>query len=289
MASSSGGWSARAIRTGPRAPSWPPTSCCPKATAAQVAAMFDGGRYRPQPLDEAEFARCARWKAIAAASGSARLGAAQRAGMGGAASNEAYGEGWGREIAAIETRRRSTSASTASRPRSKRRRQPCRGRHRDRADALRADGLRLKRRLSVVVGEAFQNGLIEIQDEGSQLVAALVDARPGMQIADYCAGAGGKTLAMAAGMNNKGRVVAMDVYECASSAPPSACAVPARTMSSAAPSDADNRKWLKRQAKRLRPRAGRRAVHRQRHLAAESRRPLDASARGPGRTGAQAG
>ena len=74
-------------------------------------------------------------------------------------------------------------------------------------------GLRLKRRLSVVSGEAFQNGLVEIQDEGSQLVAALVDAKPGMQVADYCAGAGGKTLAMAAGMNNKGRVVAMDVYE----------------------------------------------------------------------------
>ena len=75
------------------------------------------------------------------------------------------------------------------------------------------NGLRLKRRLSVVAGEAFQNGLVEIQDEGSQLVAALVDAQPGMQVADYCAGAGGKTLAMAAGMNNKGRVVAMDVLE----------------------------------------------------------------------------
>jgi 16S rRNA (cytosine967-C5)-methyltransferase len=64
-----------------------------------------------------------------------------------------------------------------------------------------------------VAGRAFQEGLIEIQDEGSQLVAALVDAQPGMQVADYCAGAGGKTLAIAAGMNNKGRVVAMDVYE----------------------------------------------------------------------------
>ena len=75
------------------------------------------------------------------------------------------------------------------------------------------NGLRLKRRLSVVTGQAFQDGLVEIQDEGSQLVAALVDAQPGMQVADYCAGAGGKTLAMAAGMNNKGRVVAMDVLE----------------------------------------------------------------------------
>src|SRR5262249_56636155 len=45
------------------------------------------------------------------------------------------------------------------------------------------------------------------------LVAALVDARPGLQVMDYCAGAGGKTLALAACMNNKGRVVAMDVLE----------------------------------------------------------------------------
>jgi 16S rRNA (cytosine967-C5)-methyltransferase len=67
--------------------------------------------------------------------------------------------------------------------------------------------------LSIVTSNAFQGGLVEIQDEGSQLVAALVDAQPGMQIADYCAGAGGKTLAIAAGMNNKGRVVAMDVLD----------------------------------------------------------------------------
>jgi len=65
----------------------------------------------------------------------------------------------------------------------------------------------------VVAGKSFQDGLVEIQDEGSQLVAALVGARPGMQVADYCAGAGGKTLAIAAGMNNKGRVVAMDVLD----------------------------------------------------------------------------
>src|SRR5207237_934586 len=49
------------------------------------------------------------------------------------------------------------------------------------------DGLRLKRRLSVVTSQAFRDGLVEIQDEGSQLVAALVDAQPGMQVADYCA------------------------------------------------------------------------------------------------------
>lgn len=57
----------------------------------------------------------------------------------------------------------------------------------------------------------FKDGYFEIQDEGSQLVALVADARPGEQVVDFCAGAGGKTLAMAAAMNNKGRIVALDV------------------------------------------------------------------------------
>ena len=57
----------------------------------------------------------------------------------------------------------------------------------------------------------FKNGEFEIQDEGSQLVALLADAKPGEQVVDFCAGAGGKTLALGASMNNKGRIVAMDV------------------------------------------------------------------------------
>lgn len=74
-------------------------------------------------------------------------------------------------------------------------------------------GIRLKGRISVVGGAAFRDGLIEIQDEGSQLVALLCGVRPGMQVLDWCAGAGGKTLAMAAGMNNRGRIVACDISE----------------------------------------------------------------------------
>lgn len=71
-------------------------------------------------------------------------------------------------------------------------------------------GLRAQGRPSLVAGEAFRSGLIEIQDEGSQLVALLADARPGLRVVDYCAGAGGKTLAMAATMQNKGALVACD-------------------------------------------------------------------------------
>lgn len=61
--------------------------------------------------------------------------------------------------------------------------------------------------------KAFGKGWVEIQDEGSQMIAALCDAKPGMQVLDYCAGAGGKTLALAADMQRKGRIVAMDTDE----------------------------------------------------------------------------
>ena len=72
-------------------------------------------------------------------------------------------------------------------------------------------GLRIEGRRQVTTGPAFRAGLVEIQDEGSQLVAALVDARPGTRVADLCAGAGGKTLALAMTMQNRGQLVACDI------------------------------------------------------------------------------
>ncbi len=86
-------------------------------------------------------------------------------------------------------------------------------------------------RPSLVAGPAFRAGLVEIQDEGSQLVALLVDAKPGLQVVDYCAGAGGKTLAMAATMKNKGSIVACDVSAPRLERAAPACAAPASTMS----------------------------------------------------------
>ena len=74
-------------------------------------------------------------------------------------------------------------------------------------------GLRIKGRPPLATVDAFKNGLVEIQDEGSQLVAVAVAPKPGHQVVDFCAGAGGKTLALAAMMNNKGRVVACDVLD----------------------------------------------------------------------------
>lgn len=74
-------------------------------------------------------------------------------------------------------------------------------------------GVRLKKRLPAFNTKAFKDGLYEMQDEGSQIVAQLVAARPGQKVIDFCAGAGGKTLAIAAQMQNKGRVLAWDVSE----------------------------------------------------------------------------
>lgn len=61
--------------------------------------------------------------------------------------------------------------------------------------------------------KAWKSGLFEVQDEGSQLIALATGAKAGMTVIDACAGGGGKTLALAAMMRNKGRLVACDVTE----------------------------------------------------------------------------
>lgn len=71
-------------------------------------------------------------------------------------------------------------------------------------------GLRVEGRRAVTASPAFQSGLLEVQDEGAQLLALLTDARPGMAVCDLCAGAGGKTLALGAAMQGEGRLVAAD-------------------------------------------------------------------------------
>ena len=72
-------------------------------------------------------------------------------------------------------------------------------------------GLRLQGKPALQRTEAFTRGAIEVQDEGSQLLALLVDAHRGEMVVDFCAGAGGKTLALGAAMRNTGRLYAFDV------------------------------------------------------------------------------
>lgn len=72
-------------------------------------------------------------------------------------------------------------------------------------------GLRLADKPALTRLDAFTRGAIEVQDEGSQLLCAMVDARRGEMVVDFCAGAGGKTLALGAAMRNTGRLYAFDV------------------------------------------------------------------------------
>jgi 16S rRNA (cytosine967-C5)-methyltransferase len=71
-------------------------------------------------------------------------------------------------------------------------------------------GLRLDSKPPLTKLDAFVRGAVEVQDEGSQLLALLLDARRGEMVVDFCAGAGGKTLAIGAGMRNTGRLYAFD-------------------------------------------------------------------------------
>ncbi|MGQ8870522.1 RsmB/NOP family class I SAM-dependent RNA methyltransferase [Myroides sp. TSA_177.3] len=75
------------------------------------------------------------------------------------------------------------------------------------------DALILKERANVFLTDAFKEGLFEVQDASSQLVAPFLGVEPGMRVVDTCAGAGGKTLHMASLMENKGQIIAMDIYE----------------------------------------------------------------------------
>lgn len=101
--------------------------------------------------------------------------------------------------------------------------------------------------------KAFTKGHVEIQDEGSQLIAYLCAAKPGAQVLDYCAGAGGKTLAIVNSMNidkrPKGRIVAMDIEASRlEKARPRFRRAHAHDIIEVRPlSDEKSRKWLKRQ------------------------------------------
>ncbi|WP_456378335.1 RsmB/NOP family class I SAM-dependent RNA methyltransferase [Lutibacter sp.] len=75
------------------------------------------------------------------------------------------------------------------------------------------DALKLVERANVFITQCFKDGLFEVQDASSQLVADYLDVKPGMKVIDTCAGAGGKTLHLAALMENKGQLIATDIYE----------------------------------------------------------------------------
>lgn len=75
------------------------------------------------------------------------------------------------------------------------------------------DGLTLPERKNVFITKSFQMGHFEMQDRASQLVAPFLKLSPGLRVVDACAGAGGKSLHIAALMKNKGKLISMDIHE----------------------------------------------------------------------------
>lgn len=74
-------------------------------------------------------------------------------------------------------------------------------------------GLTLEKRINIQVLRAFRGGAFEMQDEGSQLLSLLLEPAPGSRVVDACAGAGGKTLHLAAMMRNTGSILAIDTEQ----------------------------------------------------------------------------
>ena len=75
------------------------------------------------------------------------------------------------------------------------------------------DAVQLEEKKNVFLTSAFKEGFFEVQDASSQKIAELLDVKEGMRVVDVCAGAGGKTLHIAALMKNKGQIIALDIYE----------------------------------------------------------------------------
>lgn len=75
------------------------------------------------------------------------------------------------------------------------------------------DAVQLAEKKNVFLTSAFKDGLFEVQDASSQKIGELLDVKEGMRVVDACAGAGGKTLHLAALMKNKGQIIALDIFE----------------------------------------------------------------------------
>jgi 16S rRNA (cytosine967-C5)-methyltransferase len=184
-------------------------------TADRIAGSFDGGPYRPETLDDAErrIAKAVTGKEIEAPEQPADVRNEYPEWIAPLLERR-FGERLDEEMrAAIGTASTDLRVNTLKATRE----EAIAALQRDGVAAaptqLSPVGLRVEGRPPLATMQVFRDGLIEVQDEGSQLVALLADARPGMRVADFCAGAGGKTLAIAARMQNKGKIVACDVLE----------------------------------------------------------------------------
>lgn len=176
-----------------------------------IAAQLEGDRFAPDPMNDAEHAALATRK-LAEAPDAVRADCPDWCVP---LLEQAFGEGWVEEAAALAKRppldlRVNTLAATREKVLAEL--APTGAA----ASQLARNGIRIPpiegggRHPNVQSEPAFRKGWFEIQDIGSQLAAELAGAEPTQQVLDYCAGAGGKTLAMAAGMENRGQIFAFD-------------------------------------------------------------------------------
>jgi 16S rRNA (cytosine967-C5)-methyltransferase len=182
-------------------------------SADRIAGSFDGGRYRPAPLSEAErmLARALEGQGIAHPD-QPRAVRLDYPDWLEPKLVEAFGARLDEEMAALVAEAPlDLRANLIKATRAQARAALAESGLTAEETPLSPWGLRLPGRVALGTVPAFQAGLVEVQDEGSQLVALLTDARPGMRVCDFCAGAGGKTLALAATMQNKGQITACDV------------------------------------------------------------------------------
>jgi 16S rRNA (cytosine967-C5)-methyltransferase len=174
-------------------------------------AALDGDRFAPPLLDEAEL-KAIETRSLASAPAAIRADIPDWCAP---LFERAFGDAWVEEGAALARRPPldlRVNALKAERGKVLAELQGTGARAADLAPAgirippIHGDG----RHPNVQAEPAFRKGWFEVQDEGSQLVAALAGAEPGMQVLDFCAGAGGKTLALSAAMGNTGQIFAYD-------------------------------------------------------------------------------
>ena len=242
--------------------------------AEAIAKLCDGARFAPAPLTDEEHARLRAASLDGAPphvlgdypewlDDAARRDVRRRAGRGGRRARVARAARSARQHAQGRARRGAPKRSASS----------SRSRRAGRPGACASSSRRDSKSPAIHAEPAFLKGQIEIQDEGSQLAALLAGAKPGEQVIDLCAGAGGKTLALAAAMENHGQIYATDtdkrrlapIHERLERSG-------ARNVQVRTPRGDDD--MLADLNGQRRPRADRRAVHRHRRVAAQSGRQM---------------
>ncbi len=178
----------------------------------RTAGLFSGARHGPGPLSENERRMAKRVVEYAARADMPRAVRLEIPYWVLPKLDEAFGKDADREIAALGTEAAlNLRANTLKADREQVLNLLSEEAHVPEVALLSPLGLLIRSRMNLASNKHFRSGLFEVQDEASQLCAMLVDAKPGQAVLDLCAGAGGKTLALAAQMENKGRIVACDV------------------------------------------------------------------------------